>query len=160
MSELRAAKTGDVEAFPGSAFVVVQTPPPSQCSEARIESITGTTTGAPDNLPIDFGKFDGEALTGKKVTILTNPNGNIGTFGITGNDDSELTLDGDPGTGAPTAYYIHNGGSLILTRDVQSFADFIHANGYAYTIKGGKLHTNIPSIDLQPACSILFAPLT
>lgn len=148
------------QTFPGATYQIQGQVPASQCSEAQIEGDSASTQGAPFQVLNDFGKFVGWFLIGKKCTIITNPGGNTGTFNIVGNTNNTLSLTPDPGTGTPTAYYVHNGGSLILTRDIQSFAQFLSAAGSAFTIKGGKLYTSAPSNTLQNACSILFDPLT
>lgn len=150
----------DIQTFPGAKFELTGDVPAPQCSEAQIESITGTTRSFPPTDLSDTGKFVGFDLTGKVCHILVSPTGNTGDFGITYNTNSILTLDGDPGASNDVEYYISNGGELILTRNVKSFAQFIHAAGYAYTIKSGKLYTNMPTGLLKDACTILFDPLT
>ena len=154
------ANQSKLQTFPSSTFEIEGLVPADQCSEAKIEGDNGTTVSAPDRRLTDNGKFAGFTLLGTICTILTNPGGNTGNFDIVANTDDRLTFIQDPGFGSPTEYYIHNGGDLILTRNIQSFAEFIRAAGYAYTIKGGKLFTNIPSAQLQNACTILFDPLT
>ncbi|MBA7705924.1 hypothetical protein ES703_114766 [subsurface metagenome] len=133
--------------------------PASQCSEAKIEGDDAITSSAQKSL-IDPGAFAGFALVGKVLNITASVGGNTGLFSISFNDDNILGLFTDPGDGDPVTYFLRNGGELILTRNIQSFAEFISAAGYAYTIKGAKLYTNIPSEFLQPACTILFDPLT
>ncbi len=149
----------DTQAFPGAEFEIAGEVPAPQCSEAKIESILGFTNEIGPIL-FDTGKFVGWNLAGKKITI-TFPLDMIGTFDINDNLDDLLVVATELiGPRANINYYIHNGGSLILTRNVTSFTAFIRAAGYAYTIKGGKLYTNIPAEFLQPACTILFDPLT
>ncbi|MBA7528101.1 hypothetical protein ES705_20284 [subsurface metagenome] len=149
----------DPQAFPGATFQIEGTVPEAQCSEAKIEGDSAVTSSAGPLLQ-DAGKFAGYALTGKVCTITASVGGNTGDFDITNNDEDGLLLAQDPGDGDPVTYYVHDGAELILTRDVQSFADYIHAAGYAYTIKAGKLFTNMPSDQLKNACTILFDPLT
>lgn len=149
-----------LQTFPSSQFVIEGEVPTSQCSEAKIEGDNASTTNGLANTLTDPGKFTGYDLTGKVCTITASVGGNTGDFAIASNFDNVLFLTTNPGNGDPVTYYVHDGGSLIITRDIQSFAEFIHAAGYAYTIKGGKLYTTIPSSNLQPACSILFDPLT
>lgn len=149
-----------IQTFPSSTFEIADTVPAAQCSEAKIEGTDATTQAEFPPALNHVGAFTGYNLSDKNCHIITNPGGNTGDFYITGNTNDRVALQTTPGNGGPTAYYIEDGGGLILTRDIQSFADFIHAAGYAYTIKGGKLYTNIPSNLLQPACSILFDPLT
>ena len=148
-----------LQVFPGATFEIEGDVPLSQCSEAKIEDDDAVTTTAVQDL-IDTGAFAGFALAGKKCTITASVGGNTGTFDIAFNDDNQLLLTQDPGDGNPVTYYIHNGGALILARDMESFAAFIHEAGYPYTIKGGKLYTSMPSNLLAAACTILFDPLT
>ena len=148
-----------LQTFPGSTFEIAGTVPEAQCSEAKIEGDNAHTISFTKQLN-DTLKYLGFNLTGKICTITASVGGNTGDFNILSNTNSALFFLEDPGDGNPVEYYVHNGASLILTRDLQSFAEFIHAAGYSYTIKGGKLYTNIPSVQLQPACSIVFAPLT
>ena len=149
----------NIQAFPGAKFEIVGDVPAPQCSEAKIEGDTAQTRDAPDFDLLDPNKFTGYDLAGKKCTIVTSVGGNTGLFSIFSNTDHELEFLEDPGDGAPVTYYVHDGGELILTRNVPSFAEFIHAAGYAYTIKGGKLYTDMPSGQLKNACTILFDPI-
>jgi len=150
----------DIQAFPGAHFEIAGDVPVAQCSEAKIEGF-GDTEDAPQfRLNTILNYFAGYDLTGKICTIFASVAGNIGDFDITSNLTSRLFLQQDPGNSSRADFYIHDGGSLILTRNVKSFAEFIHAAGYAYTIKGGKLYTNMPSAELKDACTILFDPLT
>ena len=150
----------DTQAFPGAEFEIAGEVPESQCSETRLEGINGLTRGAPFKDLLNAPIFEGWNLIGKICHIITNPGGNTGDFDIIANSPNHLDFAQDPGFGDPTDFYISNGSTLILTRDLKSFAQFIHAAGYAYTIKGGKLYTDIPSAQLQTACTILFDPLT
>ncbi|MBA7658244.1 hypothetical protein ES703_66193 [subsurface metagenome] len=149
----------DIQAFPGANFELTGDIPAPQCSEAKIEADDGVTYASTDSLN-DPGKFTGYDLSDKICTITASVGGNTGDFTIFANTDNSLTFFTDPGDGDPVEYYIHDGGSLILTRNAKSFAEFIHAAGYAYTIKGGKLYTNMPNGLLKNACTILFDPLT
>ena len=150
----------DPQAFPGATFELTGEVPAAQCSEAKIESEIGETFGAPVNTLEEVGKFIGYDLAGKIATITQSTGGNTGDFDIIISYPNVCDLVQDPGNGTNVHYYIHNGAELILTRDVPSFADFIHAAGYAYTIKGGKLYTDMPSDQLKHACTILFDPIT
>lgn len=149
-----------IQTFPGATFQIQGQVPAAQCSEAKIEGDDAETEGPPFLGLVHFQKFIGYNLVGKICHITASVGGNTGDFDITSNDEHILHFVQDPGDGYPVEYYISNGSELILTRDIQSFAQFIHAAGYSHTIKGGKLYTNIPSNLLQPACSILFDPLT
>lgn len=154
------ANQPNLHTFPGATFEIEDEPPEAQCSEALIEGDSAVTRPIPFSDLQDNGAFAGFALAGKVCHITASVGGNTGDFDIGGNDNDFLFLNQNPGTGNPVEYYVSNGGALILTRTMQSFATFIDTAGYSYTIKGGKLYTNIPSAALQPACSILFAPLT
>ncbi len=161
MAYLKNIKSNlDPQAFPGATFELTGTVPVSQCSEAKIEGADATTQTLPGYSLKDPGAFAGFALAGKVCTITASVGGNTGDFDIDGNTDDLIALIQDPGVGDPVEYYVHNGAELILTRDIPSFAQFIHDAGYAYTIKGAKLYTDIPSGQLKDACTILFDPLT
>jgi len=149
----------DPQAFPGAKFEIVGDVPAPQCSEARVEG-TGAQIDAGLEWIYQPGKFVGWVFTGKKVTV-TSPLANAGTYNITGWNDNFIYTDTIFAEDTNEAeYYVHNGGSLILTRDVASFAAYIHAAGYAYTIKGGKLYTNMPNGQLKEACTIEWDPIT
>ncbi len=154
------ANQPNLQAFPGATFEIAEEVPQSQCSEAKIEGDDAITLPPDPGTLTDPGAFTGFALGGKFVTITASTGGSTGTFAIVINTNDSLVIIGNPGNGTNVVYYIHNGGSLILTRNFKSFGEFIKAAGYAYTIKGGKLYTNIPSVQLQPACTILFDPIT
>lgn len=149
-----------LQTFPSSTFEIVGDVPAAQCSDFKIEGNEGYTLEANDQEFYSPGTFVGYNLIGKNLTIFP-PAQNAGGYAITNNGDDVLFV--NPFLVHHEAHMIfgvHNGGELLLTRDLESFAAFIHAAGYAYTIKGGKLYTNIPSAQLQPACSIIFDPLT
>ncbi|GAI05590.1 unnamed protein product [marine sediment metagenome] len=148
----------DIQAFPGAHFIINNDVPPAQCSEAQIEGDDATTTQTGLDRLTDPGKFAGYDLTGKVCTITASVGGNTGDFAILSNTDDTIAIE-FPGEGDPVAYYVRDGGELILTRDQKSFAQFIHAAGYAYTIKGGRLFTNMPNGLLKEACTILWEPL-
>ncbi|MBA7710002.1 hypothetical protein ES703_118929 [subsurface metagenome] len=149
----------DIQAFPGAHFIINDEVPAAQCSEAQIEADDASTINFMSKRLDDIDKFVGWDLTGKVLTITASVGGNTGDFDINSNDDHSLYLAQDPGTGNPVTYYVHNGGELILTRNEKSFAQFIHAAGYAYTFKGGRLFTNMPNGLLKEACTILWDPL-
>jgi len=156
----RLDSNADIQAFPGANFEAAGDVPAAQCSEAKIEGDNATTTAPPTPALTDPGKFSGWDLTGKICHITASVGGNTGDFTIVGGAADRVDLMGDPGNGTNVVYHITDGGTLILTRNVKSFAEYIHAAGYAYTIKGGKLYTDMPSGQLKNACTILFDPLT
>ncbi len=150
----------DIQTFPGAKFEIVGDVPAPQCSEAKIEGDSAITRAIPFSDLTDAGAFAGYALVGKVCHITASVGGNTGDFDINFQDDNQIAFTTNPGAGDPVEYYISDGGALILTRNVTSFASYIHAAGYAYTIKGGNLYTNMPNGQLKDACSILFDPLT
>lgn len=147
------------QTFPNSTFEIAGEVPAAQCSEAQIEGDHGVTFG--DSAVFqDIGAFFGFDLAGK-ILHITAPPANVGDYDIAFSFDNHLIIiPWAPIASNDNVYFVTNGGELILTRNLQSFAKFICAAGYAYTIKGSKLYTNIPSEFLQPACTILFDPLT
>lgn len=149
-----------LQTFPNAQFEIAGDVPAAQCSEAQIEGDDATTTTLPAFTLWHPGAFAGWALNGKTCRITASVGGNTGDFLVVATNPDFLGLGADPGNGDPVTYHVIDGGELILTRNVQSFAEFIHAAGYAYTIKGGKLYTTMPSSELQNACTILFDPLT
>lgn len=150
----------DQQAFPDAKYAISGTPPAAQCTEAVLESTTAVTTDGISKRLTDTGKFTGYNLVGKVCHITASVGGNTGDFDINTNSNDILLFNQDPGNGDPVTYYITDGGELETTRTQQSFADFIHSAGYAYTIKGGVLYTNMPTSEIEKACTITFNPLT
>lgn len=149
----------DIQAFPGARFEITGEVPAPQCSEAKIEGEHGETSMGGNGL-IDTGAFVGFDLT-DKILHVTSPEENKGDYTIIGNtDDQCICLPVFPITWNNNVYFITDGGELVLTRNVKSFAEFIHAAGYAYTIKGRKLYTDMPTAQLKDACTVIFDPLT
>jgi len=147
------------QTFPSSTYEIADEVPAAQCSDATIQAQDGITNAGSPAL-IDGGKFAAWGLGGNFCTI-TAPPANAGDYLITLNSDNFLILQGfNPITSNENHYFVHNGGTLIQTRNLQSFADYITAQGYSYTIKGGTLYTNAPENIMSPACKILFDPLT
>lgn len=159
-SILRLDSGVNIQTFPGATFEIVGDVPAPQCSEARLEGTEGRTDiGNPYYRDYTY-PFAGYDLTGKILHVLTPPS-IAGDYTILSNSAYQLNLEaGMPDSTVNSHYYVSDGGELILTRDVPSFAAFIHAQGWAYTIKGGKLYTNMPSGQLKDACTILFDPIT
>ncbi len=149
----------DQQSFPAATFAIEGEIPEAQCTEAVIQADDAITRNIPFADLEDPGAFAGFALTDKFCHITASVGGITGVFIITGHDDDFLFLAGNPGNGNPVSYYISNGGQLETTRDLNSFAAFIDQNGGAYTIKGGVLYTDMTSVALEPACSIVFDPL-
>ncbi len=160
MGHLKDIKSNlDPQAFPGATFEIAGEVPQAQCSEAQIEGDDATTDTMMLRL-YDTNKFAGWDLADKVCHITASVGGNTGDFLIISNNPDHLQFVIDPGDGDPVEYHITDGPELILTRDVQSFAQFLHQAGHPYTIKGGKLYTSVPYTVLQNACTILFHPLT
>ena len=148
-----------LQTFPGAHFEQTGDVPAAQCTDAHLQGEHGQSIATQGPLT-DTGKFVGQALGGKACHI-TAPPANAGDYNILFNNDDfvvcnpVLTI-----TSNDNVYYITDGGDLILTRDLTSFAQYIHDAGYAYTIKGGKLYTNMPDPQLQKACVVIWSPLT
>ncbi len=158
MSELRSAKSGDLRAFPGSKFVIQDTPPITQCQETQIAGDRGFTGGLNNRLR-DNEKFVGIDLTGKILTI-TSPPGNAGDYTVLSNIDRDIFVDTDLTTNSnDNVYTVHDPGQTYLTRNQSSFLRFIAEEDRAYTIKGGVLFTDVPDPPMEDACSDTFAPL-
>ena len=157
MSQLRTAKAVDVQAFPGSTFVVDDTPPIAQCQESQlVEALVPLSSG--DNFLEKAGIFTGINLAGKKLDITASTN-NDGTFNVLSNTDDiviiDHTISGPPGTCTLT---VHDVGQAYLTRNEPSFQRFIENEGQAHTTKGGQLFTDTPSPPMNAACSDTFDP--
>lgn len=157
MSQIRTAKAGDVGAFPGSAFVVDDTPPIAQCQETQISEVEGEITNGQYTLT-QVGVFAGLDLTGKTVTIA-HPVPEIGTYNILSNTDDVITTDHQFGTtNGSTDYTIQDPGQAYLTRNESSFQRFIENQGKAHTTKGGQLFTDLADPPMDDACSDTFNP--
>lgn len=157
MPQLRTAKAGDVGAFPGSNFVVDDTPPNTQCQETQITGIDGLSI-TDDIIVSDIEAFVAIDLAGKKITI-TAPPADVGTFNIISNAPNLVFTDHVfIETGPNVVYSIHDPGQAYLTRNESSFVRFIENEGRAYTIKGGQLFTDTPSPPMNTACSDTFNP--
>ncbi|MBA7685493.1 hypothetical protein ES703_93918 [subsurface metagenome] len=156
----RLDSNADIQTFPGANFEATGDIPAPQCSEAQIEGTDASTKVVPEPQLTHIDAFIGWNLAAKICHITASVGGNTGDFTISNNTNHVLYLNQDCGAGDPVAYYITDGGELILTRNVKSLAEYIHAAGYAYTFKAGKLYTNMPNGLLKNACTILWDPLT
>ncbi len=157
MGQLRTAKAGDVGAFPGSKFVVDNTPPISQCQEARIEDAPANIIdGQPTVTKV--GSYAGIDLAGKTV-MIGGTTSDDGTYNILSNTDDVLTTDHTfQTTEAVPGLQVKDVGQTYLTRNEASFIRFIESQGKAHTTKGGQLYTDTPSPPLNAACSDTFDP--
>lgn len=132
---------------------VIAADPPTHTSELA------ETRSVPPQLR-DIGAYAGWDLTDRICVITESPTGNTGNFPIDSNNANQLFFTPNPGDSLNVHYYIKANIDLTTPRTLQDFVDYITAAGYSYTIKGGKLYTNIPSATLQNACLIIFNPLT
>lgn len=158
MSQLRNAKAGDLEAFPGATFVVNDTPPETQCQETEITEINcQVSAGFPTITKI--GAFIGIDLAGKKVdTGNINPPNN-GTWNVLSNTDDVLTTDHVfTAGGAVATIDVYDLGQAYLTRNESSFQRFTENAGKAHTTKGGQLFVDVAAGPLAGACSDTFNP--
>lgn len=157
MAQLRTAKAGDVGAFPGSTFVIDDTPPITQCQESQITAINCLIAAGLNTIqrPSNFSGID---LTDKKVTV-TNTLVDDGIYDILSNDDDFLhtshTFANDDAT---TTIAVHDAGQVYLTRNESSFQRFIENSSKAHTTKGGQLYTDVADPPLNNACSDTFDP--
>lgn len=158
MSELRLAKTTDIQNFPGCLSVVDNTPPIAQCQEAQIDESAGAVADGPATIT-DVGAFAAIDLTGKKVTV-TAPVGDAGTYNCLSNTDDVLLTDHAFGeVSAVAAYTVHDDGEVYLTRNEKSFARFAQSLSAPFTFLNGQLYTTIATGPLAAACSDTYAPL-
>ncbi len=157
MSQIRTAKVVDLGAFPGSKFVITDTPPITQCQESLI-SDPGIQFFLGDNIVFANRDTSDIDLTGKEVTIQNSPSDD-GLYNILKHVGTNLTIDhifiGNSG-GALGSY--HDVGEVYLTRNQTSFRKFIENEGKAHTTKGGQLYTDLTDPPMDDACSDLFNP--
>lgn len=156
----RLDNNADIQAFPGANFEAAGEIPKPQCTEAQIEGTGAYMSGPPKTTLVDVGNFAGFDLSGKVCHITAITGGTPGDYAINWNDANTLSLAASPGPGTNIVYHVTDAGEFELTRNVASLAAYIHAAGYAYTFKAGKLYTNMPSGLLKNACTILFDPIT
>ncbi len=157
MSELRTAKRGDVSAFPGSTFVVDDTPPIAQCQEAILNSPFSSIA---DGLPTitNIGDFIGIDLAGKIAEVI-EPLGEAGDYNVLSNTDDVVTTDhtfGDTAVDALVLY--HDAGEAYITRNESSFQRFTESLGKAHTTKGGQLFVDVAAGPMADACTDTFDP--
>ncbi len=157
MGQLRLAKATDLNAFPGCAAVIDDTPPVAQCQEAQIDEAAGAVaTGQPQIT--DVAAFVGIDLADKKCTV-TVPIGDAGTYAVLSNTDDVLITDHDFGeVSAVAEYTVHDDGEVFLTRNESSFTRFVENLGNAHTTVGGQLYTDVATGPLADACSDTYNP--
>ena len=157
MSQIRIAKASDLRAFPGSTFVVDDTPPNTQCSETKITTNSASSTAGQPTLT-KAAKFAGIDLAGKNVQIFAPP-ANVGNYLILSNTDDILTLATNvPTTSAGNDIDVTDSGQAYLTRNESSFQRFIESQSKAHTTKGGQLYTDITDPPMDDACSDAWNP--
>ncbi|MBA7709905.1 hypothetical protein ES703_118831 [subsurface metagenome] len=157
MSQIRQAKVGDSQAFPGSAFVINNTPPIAQCQESQTADVNCTIATGPKTIT-KIGAWAGLDLAGKKVTV-TNTLIDDGEFNIISNTDDVLTTDHSFGRDEATVTTAcHDNGQAYLTRNESSFTRFIENQGNAHTTKGGQLFTDLTDPPMDDACSDTWNP--
>lgn len=157
MGYINKITTPEVGNFPAAVFEQQGEVPIAQCEETQISEINCSIYSTQIFL-IKTAAFTAINLTGKKVTV-TNSAADDGTYNILAHDDDMLTTDHEfQNTENAVTIAVHDAGQAYLTRNIKSFADFIHNAGYAYTIKGGKLYTDCPNGTLSPACSNTWNP--
>ncbi len=147
----------DKKAFPGSTFVVNDTPPATQCTEDDIILFASITTAGQPFLT-QVARFAGIDLAGKNL-FLAVPPANAGNYTVISNTDDVLTVTPNfPATDAGNGGFVSDPSEALLTRSVQSFTRFIQANGAAHTSKAGQLFTNLPDPPMDDACTLVFDP--
>lgn len=147
------------EPFPGATFEVSGTVPVSQCNEAVISSKVGFTSPPTNELRDATSPFVGFDLTNKTLWVTSPAGFPPDDYHINNNTDNTLFIAYFPAFFQNIHYYITDGPGFTFQRDINSFAQFITAAGYSYTIKGAKLFTDMPENLLQEACTINWNPL-
>lgn len=157
MGSINKITQPDPDNFPGALFQAEGSVPIAQCQETQI-TFTGASTASDQVTVTKVGEWAGVDLAGKKITI-TAPAPDAGTYNVISNTDDVVTTDHTfIAGGAAGAGTIQDAGQAYLTRDLASFARFIQAQGYAYTIKGGQLYTDCPNGTMTNACSDTWNP--
>ncbi len=157
MSQLRLAKAMDLQAFPGCAAVVIDTPPETQCQETEIVALTCDTING-QNTVEKTGAFTGIDLAGKEL-VITNSTTDDGTYTILSNTDDVLITDHSfTTTEALATATIHDAAQAYLRRNPNSFIRFIENLGNAHTMVNGQLYTDVATGPLAAACSDTYSP--
>lgn len=157
MAQIRTAKVGDVQSFPGATFVIDNTPPIAQCQETQITFVAADiTNGSPViTKPVSFEAID---LAGKTVTVSAPP-GSVGTYNIISSTHTSITTDHTfTETSAVCAGTCQDAGQAYLTRNESSFQRFLNSFPFPHTTKGGQVFTSAPNPPLNLACSDTFNP--
>ncbi len=157
MSQLRTAKAVDVGAFPGSTFVVDDTPPIAQCQETQITAINASVLEG-FNLIDVAAEFAGIDVAGKKATV-TNTAADNGTYDVISNSSTRLIVDHTFANNEfAVTVVVHDAGQAYLTRNESSFQRFTENAGKAHTTKGGQLFVDVAAGPMAGACSDTFDP--
>ncbi len=157
MGFIHAITTPDLQTFPAAVFKQAGSVPEAQCQESTL-NVLGLTIVNGSPLMTKAANFAAVDLQGKEV-VVTNSTTDDGTYNIISNTDDAVLTDHN----FTTSEALPNGAfgdvaQAYLTRDLNSFGHFIHAEGGAYTIKGGVLYTDMVNFDLEPACSDTWNP--
>lgn len=157
MSQIRTAKAVDIGAFPGSKFVVDDTPPIAQCQETKITAaLCSITTGSP--IITKAGAFVGIDLAGKEVVVTGTLDDN-GTYGILSNTDNAITTDHNMQQSEfAVNITVQDIGQAYLTRNESSFIRYIENQSKAHTTKGGQLYTDLADPPMDDACTDTWNP--
>lgn len=157
MSQIRAAKAIDTGAFPGSTFVINNTPPITQCQESQLV-VANVDIATAQKTITKIGAFAGINLSGKKVTVAGST-ADDGTYEILSNTNDILNTDHTfIFTETFTGITIHDPAQAYLTRNESSFTRFIENEGKAHTTKAGQLYTNLPDPPMNDACTDTWNP--
>lgn len=157
MPYINKIPTPDIDTFPGAVFEQVGDVPIAQCEETQIVDAGPVWTISQNTIVFAAAGVDIN-LIGKIITVANSASDN-GDWTIIAQVDNTLTLNHTwIGAAAGADIVIHDTGQAYLTRNSQSFAQFIHDLGYAYTIKGGKLYTDCPNLTLADACTNTWNP--
>lgn len=131
----------------------------SNPNTAKLEGVNGQTWADDNSLKeiLAFGAFD---LTGK-ILHITAPPANVGQYDIVANNEDVLNLlQRTPIASLVNQWFIPTAPEITITRNLQSFAQYLSTLGLPYTIKAGKIYTSASTSQLEPSCKILFDPLT
>ena len=158
MSQIRIAKRGDIGAFPGSKFVVDDTPPIAQCQETQFTVLGPSWPPSGSVITAAGSTFDDISLLGKICTIAGSASDD-GDYEVLAQTSTTLTIDHTfIGTEGVATVIVHDDLQAYLTRNKQSFAKYIDVNYKAYTIKGGQLYTDLADPPMDDACSDTWSP--
>lgn len=148
----------DIQAFPGATYEIDGDVPAAQCQEQRPQGpFYSISIGSPN--VVQAGMFAEYDLTGKKIDILSTVSNN-GTYNVLSNTDDYVVTDHIfTENDATVSIIVYDTGEVYITRNEASFLRFIQVQGATYTIKGGKIFTNLANPPMEDACTIAFNPI-